>query len=338
MASENSGEGATQGLRQVDLAFAMDCTGSMSSYIQQAQENIRKITEEIVVKEKVDLRLALVEYRDHPPQESTFVTNVLDFTDRVREMKARLDQCSAAGGGDTPEAVADALHAVLKLTWRETAVKICVFIADAPPHGLGCSGDGFATGCPCGLDPMVTAHELAEKEISVYTVGCEPSIREYREWFMAISHITAGQYVPLASAKLLAQVIIGGASEEISLANLLPEVMSEVETTVTESGGAASTEDIDERVYQKLKDAKTKQVRSDTGALQSATKQAARYAELKSMAEVRSAYEPDRSHTALSGAAAAPSCYEVVECSLTKSQASRMVRKTMASYKSASFK
>ena len=50
-------------------------------------------------------------------------------------------------GGDTPEAVADALQQVLKLDWRADSTKVCVFIADAPPHGLGrdCS-DGFPNG------------------------------------------------------------------------------------------------------------------------------------------------------------------------------------------------
>lgn len=53
---------------RLDLAFAMDCTGSMGSYIESARENIRSIVEEIVTSEKSDIQLALVEYRDHPPQ------------------------------------------------------------------------------------------------------------------------------------------------------------------------------------------------------------------------------------------------------------------------------
>ena len=48
-------------------------------------------------------------------------------------------------GGDRPEAVADALHDVLKLSWRDDATKICVFITDAPPHGL-VQRDGFPDG------------------------------------------------------------------------------------------------------------------------------------------------------------------------------------------------
>jgi hypothetical protein len=48
----------------------MDCTNSMRSYIVSATSNIRSIVEEIVISEKSDVRLALVEYRDHPPQVS----------------------------------------------------------------------------------------------------------------------------------------------------------------------------------------------------------------------------------------------------------------------------
>jgi hypothetical protein len=52
----------------VDLVFVMDCTSSMGPYIASALENIRSIVEEIVVSEKSDIHLGLVEYRDHPPQ------------------------------------------------------------------------------------------------------------------------------------------------------------------------------------------------------------------------------------------------------------------------------
>lgn len=40
----------------------------MGSYIESARENILNIVEQIVTSEKSDIHLALVEYRDHPPQ------------------------------------------------------------------------------------------------------------------------------------------------------------------------------------------------------------------------------------------------------------------------------
>ena len=99
-----------------------------------------------------------------------------NFTDDVGEMKDWLDQCRAEGGGDEPEAVADALRDVLDLSWREGATKICVLISDAPPHGLNGRGDTLPEGCPDGHDPMRIVRDMAELSITLYAVGVEPPI------------------------------------------------------------------------------------------------------------------------------------------------------------------
>ena len=70
----------------------------MGSYITNARNSIRTIVEEIVASEKSDVNLALVEYRDHPPQDTTFVTRTHDFTSSIKDMKNWLDQCDAQGG------------------------------------------------------------------------------------------------------------------------------------------------------------------------------------------------------------------------------------------------
>lgn len=58
-------------------------------------------------------------------------------------MQKNLSSLVAAGGGDGPEAQTAALAAALDLNWSEDAIKMVVLITDAPPHGLGESGDGF---------------------------------------------------------------------------------------------------------------------------------------------------------------------------------------------------
>lgn len=55
----------------------MDCTGSMGSYIYSATKNIRSIVDEIVTSERSDVRLALIEYRDHPPQVNLKPSNLV---------------------------------------------------------------------------------------------------------------------------------------------------------------------------------------------------------------------------------------------------------------------
>ncbi|XP_070569063.1 uncharacterized protein [Ptychodera flava] len=296
----------------LDLAFAMDCTGSMGSYIATAQQSIRKIVEEIVSKEKSDIHLALVEYRDHPPQDSTFVTRVHDFTGSVSSMKSWLDAANATGGGDAPEAVADALHQVLKLSWRDEATKICVFIADAPPHGLATSGDGFPKGCPDGIDPIHVTTQLAEKGVTMYMVGCEPSITPYKDFFMAIAHMTGGQYVPLRNAALLAKVIIGGAQEEISLQRLMEEVNQEVMEEYRVSGGVVDEDAMTKAVSEKLKKkgAKSHQLKMNSYALGGPTTSAVRLASKSSMAEVKEDYVTNIAPTA-------PSSLPMATCAMS---------------------
>lgn len=63
-------------------------------------------------------------------------------------------------------------------------------------------------GCPDNLDPMEVIQTLAQMSVTLYMVGCEPSIRNYRDFFMALAHTTGGQYVPLRNAQLLSQVNI----------------------------------------------------------------------------------------------------------------------------------
>jgi hypothetical protein len=96
----------------------------------------------------------------------------------VAEAKRWLEECSAKGGGDRPEAVADALNDALNLPWNSEAAKICILISDAPPHGLDPNGDTFPSGCPLGHDPLTIARKMAEKHITLYTAGVEPLIRK----------------------------------------------------------------------------------------------------------------------------------------------------------------
>ncbi|WAR18282.1 VWKA-like protein [Mya arenaria] len=344
-------------INKLDLAFAMDCTGSMGSYINSARENIRKIVEEIVASEKSDVRLALVNYRDHPPQDSTFVTQVHDFTGSPNTMKGWLSATSAAGGGDTPEAVADALHDVLKLSWREDATKICVCISDAPPHGLGGCGDGFPDGCPAGIDPINVVHQMAEKGITLYIAGCEPSITPYKNFFMAIAYNTGGQYVPLSRAQVLTQVIVGGAQEEMALERLMEEVNEEVNADIA-AGRAIDETEMSRRVHSKMasKGIRSKQLQRNKADLVNAADvpEVSALSKLTNMADIKASFKPSTGSERLTfasrsfGGAPAPmsapvapmsammsspeegESYDVAEAPITIAQSHRMVKKSLA--------
>jgi hypothetical protein len=207
----------------------------------------------------------------------------------MSKVKAALDGCRANGGGDGPEAVAAALFDAYKtISWRAEATKICVLICDAPPHGLaGNSGDGFPNGCPLGNDPVDLAHKMAEAGITLYTVGCEPSINQYRSFFMGLCEITGGQYSPMGSAAHLAGMVTAAASEEINLEKMMAAVDAEVKAT-----GAAMTEEAQTAmVYDRLKGQKAKKVKRGDAELPEADAQARAIASTRSLSACNSVYK-----------------------------------------------
>lgn len=332
---------------KLDMAFTLDCTGSMGPYIQVAQDNISQIVEEIANDVKqMDIRLALVEYRDHPPQEATFTTRTHGFTNSVIKMKEWLDCCVADGGGDEPEALADALHEVLGLSWRMDSIKICVLISDAPPHGLISAGDGFPNGCPAGINPMEVAYKMGERGIALYSVGCEPTIGPYKDFFMALSYITSGQYVPLTDADFLTEVVIGSVQEELSLEQWMSEVNDEVRREIeagkTNDGDDDKEEEaISKRVIDKLdiKRAISNKLTRNNEALSTATEFAKRLASLKSMADVKKIFnENNKTVTSNSDERAykrtnrptpgRTDTYEVRKGRISYEQARRMVKRS----------
>lgn len=111
--------------------------------------------------EKDDVRMGIVAFRDHPPQDTTYVTQEYEFTSEIATMQANLRLLQAYGGGDGPEAQTAALDSALKAKWRDDGAKIAILITDAPPHGIGAPGDGFPEG-----DPQGTCSHLS---LSVFT-------------------------------------------------------------------------------------------------------------------------------------------------------------------------
>ncbi|KAJ3034957.1 hypothetical protein HDV00_004498 [Rhizophlyctis rosea] len=211
---------------ELDLAFALDCTGSMGSYIHSATQSIKDIAQKLIQSEKAKINFSLVCYRDHPPQDHTYITNVYPFTDNLDTMKSYLSKQQASGGGDGPEAVTAALHEVLHLPWRPNATKVLVIIADAPPHGLGNPGDGFPNGDPDGRDPLKIVAEMRAHGICIFSVACEPSLSSYFagvDFFDFLATATGGSLMPLTSASLLPDVIVGGAKEQMEMEKLLEQ-------------------------------------------------------------------------------------------------------------------
>lgn len=178
-------------INALDLAFVVDTTGSMGGLINAAQQQMIRMIEELSKAAEVVLRIGIVEYRDHPPQDK-MVYRVHPFTGELARAQKTINGLKVDGGGDGPESVLDGvLAACRELQWRAHARRIAVLIGDAPPHGVGCRGDGFPRGCPCGetIDSVTAAAE--EARVTLYALGLTTMVAQS---FGQLSAATGGEY------------------------------------------------------------------------------------------------------------------------------------------------
>ncbi|MCP4431104.1 MAG: VWA domain-containing protein [Gammaproteobacteria bacterium] len=120
---------------RIEVVFILDTTSSMSGLIQAAKEKIWSIASTMAsAQQNPDIKMGLVAFRDRG---DAYVTRVLDLSEDLDSMYARLMDFKAQGGGDGPESVNQALHdAVNRISWSgdDNVYKVAFLIGDAPPH------------------------------------------------------------------------------------------------------------------------------------------------------------------------------------------------------------
>jgi hypothetical protein len=119
---------------EVEVCFALDTTGSMSGLIEAAKQKIWTIANALVqAPSKPRLRFCLLAYRDRGDE---YVTRHTPLTDDIDAVYAALMELQAGGGGDTPEAVNQALlETVQNSGWAPgpNVLKLVFLVGDAPP-------------------------------------------------------------------------------------------------------------------------------------------------------------------------------------------------------------
>src|SRR5262249_36559835 len=94
---------------RMEVAFAIDTTGSMGGLIEAAKRKAWALANELArAKPAPEIRLGLVAYRDRGDD---YVAKVFDLDADLDRVYARLFEFQAAGGGDGPESVNEGLRA-----------------------------------------------------------------------------------------------------------------------------------------------------------------------------------------------------------------------------------
>ncbi|RUP44948.1 hypothetical protein BC936DRAFT_148817 [Jimgerdemannia flammicorona] len=115
----------------LDLAFLVDCTGSMSSIIKQVHEKLQDVLKRLNEEfSHVEARVAFVGYRDFGDEQKDLI---VDF-DTPEAISTGLKRLKTYGGGDLAEDVLGGYANVLVLSWS-SRYRVLIHFGDAPPHG-----------------------------------------------------------------------------------------------------------------------------------------------------------------------------------------------------------
>ncbi len=178
-------------INEFDLAFVVDTTASMGGLIAAAQRQMVDTIDELSQSADVAMRLGVVEYRDHPPQDR-LIHRVYSFTENLEKARKTINKLNVDGGGDEPEAVfAGLVAATRKLDWRVHARRIAVLVGDAPPHGQGLRGDHWPQACPSGETIHSTAATLEAAGIRLFAIGLTNRVTKS---FTDLARLTGGSY------------------------------------------------------------------------------------------------------------------------------------------------
>ncbi len=161
-----------------DIVFLLDASGSMAKCIAAVTSNISSFVDTLSTPDSnggvliKDWRIRVVGYRDRDADGAQWwVDN--PFTSDVAQVKAQLLAMEAAGGGDEPESLLDAMYAVSQwpsaekgaaasaMGWRykSDAARVVVIFTDASCHPTFKAADG-STGTVTDLIQAYNANRL----------------------------------------------------------------------------------------------------------------------------------------------------------------------------------
>ncbi len=232
-------------LRQLDLCFVMDATGSMRDHIDAARKNLQTLARRLSAHPMhPNLSYALVLYRDHadPGKDSGPVTELSPFSLYLDDLQRAFDGArTKGGGGDGAEAVADGLYdACYRLQWREHSHKVILLTGDAPPHGCGARKDRYPRGCPCKHDPERVAREAHMRGITIFSLGIGDN-SYMAQSFQQIARCGGGTFVFINSAGTLIDQIKDIMLGEFGKVDIDSAVLSAYRPDATPQSIAAAT-------------------------------------------------------------------------------------------------
>lgn len=169
----------------IELAFIVDATGSMSDELEFLKDDLKDVIQRVKQNNSaLDIYTGTVFYRDI---DDDYLVKHSNFTNQIDATLDFINEQSAGGGGDYPEAVHSALNeAINKLQWSfNSKTRIAFLLLDAPPH--------YTPQIIDNLQSLIS--KSAEKGIKIIPVAASGVDKETEFLMRFFSVSTNGTYV-----------------------------------------------------------------------------------------------------------------------------------------------
>lgn len=174
---------------KMEVVFVLDATGSMGSMIANAKDKIWSIASSLAQADPApQLSFGLVAFRDI---RDAYITKQVALTSDIDQFYYKLMAITAAGGGDTPESVNQALaEAVSDFQWDEDpgTYRSIFLVGDSPPH-MNYQDVKYQKSCAAAV----------RKDIIINTIQCGSNGITARIW-SEIASFTNGEHLKLTAA------------------------------------------------------------------------------------------------------------------------------------------
>lgn len=109
-------------VKVLELGLLLDCTSSMSSWIERAKSTLKDILKNVVdsCSGNLTVKVCFVGYRDHCDAQRF---TIHEFTEDIEKIKKHISSVQALGGGDFPEDVVGGQRKCLDQKWSKNSSK-----------------------------------------------------------------------------------------------------------------------------------------------------------------------------------------------------------------------
>jgi len=170
---------------RMDIVFCIDTTGSMGDEIDVIKNQLLKMVDQILQgNPQPRVRFGVVAYRDKGDE---YVTKKYLLGWDIKETKKIIDSLKAAGGGDYPESINEALHVTVQgMNWdnNKNVRKIVFLIGDASPH----------TDYENNFNYKKELSFATKKGIMINTISCSGMEQDGNQYFQEVASATNGAF------------------------------------------------------------------------------------------------------------------------------------------------